>query len=442
MKNKIILIFGIITLLFLVIIVGTHGIYHYRHNIQDQKDKAWILAKTIAKSIELPMLEGEMDTVQEILAMVGQLEHFKRIHLADSNGTICYSSVPKRIGTFTESQIIKEALAKKVPIDGFEHRDKDHIFSLALPVPNEPRCYSCHGKNKDILGVLRIGIDWIPVKMNLIKLFRREVMTAGIFYIFILLLSMLFQRLYNNAQHAYRDLQRTQEKLIQTEKMAAIGQMAAANSHDLRNPLTGIKMATYYLGSKIDKNNLEINNILKDIELEIDYASNVVTNILTFAKPTQLIYAPVDINGIIDETTHLISIQKKHVDIKLVKNYGSGMPQILIDVKQIKQVMINLITNALQAMPGGGQLTITTKLANEHLEIEVKDNGTGINKEDLDKIFTPFFTTKARGVGLGLSIVDSIIKKHAGSFEIKSEIGKGTIFIVKLPLKKENEERG
>lgn len=442
MKNKIILIFGILTLLFLVIVVGTHGIYHYHHNIQDQKDKAWILAKTIAKSIELPMLEGEMATVQEMLMMVGQLEHLKRIHIADSNGAIYYSSMPERIGTLTQSRIIQEALVKKTPVDGFEHRDKDYIFSLALPIPNEPRCYGCHSRDKDILGVLRVGIDWIPIKVQLIKLFQRETITAGIFYAFILLLAMLFQRLYNNAQHAYRDLQRTQEKLIQTEKVAAIGQMAAAISHDLRNPLTGIKMAAYYLGSKIDKNNLEINNILKDIELEIDYASNVVTNILTFAKPSQLIYTPVDINEIIDETTRLISIQKKQADIKLVKNYGSGIPPILIDVKQIKQVMVNLMTNAFQAMPGGGQLTITTKAANNYLEIEVKDNGAGIKKEDLDKVFTPFFTTKARGVGLGLSIVDSIIKKHAGSFEIKSEIGKGTIFIIKLPFKKENETRG
>jgi len=343
--------------------------------------------------------------------------------------------MPERVGTPTGSAVILKALKEKKEFDSFEQRDSDYLFSLALPIPNEQRCYPCHGKDKDILGVLRVGIDWIPIRKNLAAVVQRDIIVSLIFYVCILFLSLLFQRLYNNAQRAYSHLQQTQEQLIKTEKMAAIGQMAAAISHDLRNPLTGIKMATYYLGSKVNRQDSEIDNILKDIELEIDYASNVVTNILTYSRPTELIYSQIDINKLIEDTLHFVHLQNRELSIDIDKNYDPNIPEVLIDAKQFKQVIINLFSNSLQAMPKGGRLIISTSGLNDEIIIKIQDTGVGIAKSDVDKIFAPFYTTKARGVGLGLSIVSNIVKKHGGIIELNSEEGQGTTFIIKLPLK-------
>ncbi|MBU1044885.1 MAG: hypothetical protein KJ915_10870 [Candidatus Omnitrophica bacterium] len=439
MGNRLILILGVLSLVFLVIIVSSHSLYHYHHSVRDQKEKGWVLANTIAKSLDLPMLEGEMTTVQEMLVTVGELEHLRRIHLTDSAGIIRYSSDPTRINTATGSDVIKQVLVNKVEVDAFEQRGDDYIFSLALPIFNEKRCQPCHGDTKDLLGVLRVGMDWVPIRKNLMTVLRRDVIVSVIFFVFIVVISILFQRLYNNAQQAYVHLQQTQQQLIKTEKMAAIGQMAAAISHDLRNPLTGIKMATYYLGSKIDKSEVEINSILQDIELEIDYASNVVTNILTYSRPTELIYTMSNINKIIEDTMHFVNLKNRDEGIELIKEYDNNIPEILLDNKKIKQVIVNLLSNSMQAMPNGGQLKISTKLNPDNVQISISDTGKGIEKSVQERIFTPFFTTKARGVGLGLSIVNNIVQKHGGKTEVISEIDKGTVFIVTLPISKQRD---
>ncbi|MFH1061608.1 MAG: ATP-binding protein [Candidatus Omnitrophota bacterium] len=439
MGNRLILILGVLSLVFLVIIVSSHSLYHYHHSVRDQKEKGWVLASTIAKSLDLPMLEGEMTTVQEMLVTVGELEHLRRIHLTDCTGIIRYSSDPSRINSVTGSSVIFRALTEKREVDAFEQRGDDFIFSLALPIFNEKRCQPCHGDKKEILGVLRVGMDWEPIRKNLRTVLARDVIVSVTFFVFIIVISILFQRLYNNAQQAYVHLQQTQLQLIKTEKMAAIGQMAAAISHDLRNPLTGIKMATYYLGSKIDKSEVEINSILQDIELEIDYASNVVTNILTYSRPTELIYTMSDINKIIEDTMHFVNLKNRDKSIELIKEYDNTIPEILLDNKKIKQVIVNLLSNSMQAMPKGGQLKIATKLNQDNVQIIVSDTGIGIEKSVQERIFTPFFTTKARGVGLGLSIVSNIVQKHGGKTEVSSEVDKGTIFTVTLPIRKHVE---
>jgi len=437
MGNRFILIFGILSLIFLVIIVSSHSLYQYNHSIIDQKAKAWVLAKTLVKSLDLPMLEGEMESVQKMLVTVGEIEHLKRIHITDDKGVIRYSSNPKKVNTATGSEVIKQALESHEEVDDFEQREEDNIFSLALPIPNEKRCHNCHGGKKQILGILRVGIDWGPIKADLGKVLQRDIIVSLLFYGVILVLSFLLQGLYNNAQKAYVHLQQTQTQLIKTEKMAAIGQMAAAISHDLRNPLTGIKMATYYLGSKIDRSESELTNILKDIELEIDYASNVVTNILTYSRPIELIYAPTDINKVIEDTMHFVDLQNREETIELLREYDPHIPDVMVDNKQIKQVIINLLLNSVQAMQNGGKLTVRTRLIKDTVEIVVEDTGVGIEKKVIDRIFVPFFTTKARGVGLGLSIVNNIVLKHHGMTSVESEKDKGTIFKVILPIRKD-----
>ncbi len=434
MGNRLILILGILSSIFIFIIIGAHSSYYYRHNIRDQEEKALALTETAFSALASFMLEGEMDKIQDILVSVGKLEHLKHIHIIDEKGRIGYSSQPEKINTQGAGKFLTQALTRGEKVSGLEEIGETKDYCVILPIKNEPRCYSCHRKGTKILGALEVALDWKPVRKILKIHLRNDIIVAFLFYAFILLMSVLFGRLYNNAQTSLKNLKAAQEQLVKTEKMAAVGQMAAAISHDLRNPLTGIKMAAYYLGTKIDKSELELNNILRDIELEIDYASNVVTNILTYAKPVELIYTHADINKLLEDTITFVHLQNRDLTIKLVKKYAPNIPEIFIDSKQIKQVFINVLTNAIQAMPNGGTLSITTRLVGRDLEVEIKDTGLGISKDDFGKIFDPFFTTKARGVGLGLSISNNIINKHGGKMKIISELGLGTTFLMSLPV--------
>jgi len=441
MNNRLILFLALISLVFLIVLNFVNNKFYRQQALDMQKEKAMILVSTIAKSLDLPMNDGEMATVQEMLQTVGQLQHFKRIHLTDDTGLIRYSSNPWQINTVTGSDVIKQAIREKKVSEGFEYRDKDYIFTLAMPILNEHRCYSCHDDKKALLGILRVGIDWSPIQATLSGLLWRDVIVSVYFFITIVILSFLFQRLYSNAQKSYLHLKQAQEQLIKAEKMAAIGQMAAAISHDLRNPLTGIKMATYYLASKLNNAQPEITNILKDIELEIDYASNVVTNILTYSRPTELIYTRADIHKLIEDSLHFVALQNKEDNVKVVTEFDPAVPEVLIDAKQVKQVIINLFANAMQAMAqSGGSLTIRTRLQDKTVVIIISDTGVGVERKNLDRIFAPFFTTKARGVGLGLAIVHNIIRKHDGSIDVSSIVGTGTSFTIRLPIRSDVSE--
>ena len=172
MGNKFILILGTLSLVFLSIIVSSHGLFHYHHSINDQKIQAQALVQTIAKSIDLPMLRGEMDIVQEMLVTVGELKNIRRVHITDENGIIGYSSDPKRIKDKTGSEVIKESIQRDQVIERFEHRGKDFIYSLAIPLHNEKRCHSCHGNEKELLGILRLGIDWTPIRASLMRVYK------------------------------------------------------------------------------------------------------------------------------------------------------------------------------------------------------------------------------------------------------------------------------
>jgi len=440
MKNKIILLFGILTLIFLIITVGSHTFYHYRETVIMQKERAWLVAGTIARSLEIPMLAGEMERVQQMLVTVGEAEHLKRVHIITPKGIIQYSSTPARLGTLTGSALIFKVIREQRMMGDFEQRDGDNIYSLAMPIMNEPRCYTCHSSEQQLLGVLRVGLDWDPVRKKLAAVMRQDILVSVVYYLLIMVMAVLFQRLYNNAQQAVADLKQAQEQLIKTEKMAAIGQMAAAISHDLRNPLTGIKMATYYLATKINAQEPELSNILKDIELEIEYASNVVTNVLTYSRPMQLMYARCNLNELIESTMHFISLQNRDQQISVKKQYDPDMPSFLMDGRQMKQVVVNLLSNAIQAMPQGGIITLSTRRKQATVELAVQDSGSGVPRETRDNIFLPFFTTRARGVGLGLSIVDTIVKKHGGTVRAENVPGAGALFTVELPIRNDIPE--
>ena len=229
------------------------------------------------------------------------------------------------------------------------------------------------------------------------------------------------------------ELKEAQKKLLQSEKMAALGQIAAAVSHELKNPLTGIKMAAYFLRDKVNCEDTEANKSISDIESEADRANKIVMEILTFSQPISPIFNTLNVNDVLAEILPVQQYQAELHDITVIKQLQEIKSVIKADRDQLKQIFDNLINNALQAMGAGGELTIISLEEKDNIKVKIKDTGVGISEENLKSIFQPFFTTKDKGIGLGLSIVNEIVKKHQGTISVESRLGQGTTFIVSFP---------
>jgi two-component system, NtrC family, sensor kinase len=238
-------------------------------------------------------------------------------------------------------------------------------------------------------------------------------------------------------------LQKTQQQLIQSEKLASVGQLAAGVAHELNNPLGGIMIYSSLLLEKARKQNAEAQD-LERIVTETERCRKIVRGLLDFSRQTRLESAMADLNKIIKSTLGLVSRQALFHDIRVVENLTENLPLIFADVGQIQQVLLNIILNAAEAMGGKGRLIITTEcLDSEYVIASIDDTGPGMSHEILSKIFVPFFTTKphGKGTGLGLAVAYGIIKKHNGEILVESQEGVGSKFTIKLPVMKHAESR-
>ena len=239
-------------------------------------------------------------------------------------------------------------------------------------------------------------------------------------------------------------LKDTQEQLIRTEKLAAVGTLASGVSHELRNPLSAIKNAVFLLKRKLSRNVMpdvdeKVLQFLDIMDKEIDRSTRIINDLLGFTRVAKPARIRSDIRIVINDALSRVTIAE---NIKLSKDLQSDLPMVTIDANQIGQVLINLIENACQAMTDGGKLQISTRKSKTFTEIEIADSGCGIPEKEINKIFDPLFTTKPKGIGMGLAVCHGIIDKHNGTIEVKSREGKGTNMIIKLPLEDKDAGTG
>jgi len=232
-----------------------------------------------------------------------------------------------------------------------------------------------------------------------------------------------------------RKLRQTQEQLLQSEKLAAMGRLTSQIAHELNNPLYGIMNTLELLKTEISPQNKR-RKILEMALSETERLSDMLRKMLSFSKPDEEAKQPSDINKILDEILLLHEKQLREYNIALSVSLGEGLGEVYASKNQLRQVFLNMIANARDAMPDGGTLTVTTHRAWNMIHIEFSDTGTGIRKENLNKIFDAFFTTKdsVKGVGLGLSVCYGFIRDHGGNIEVSSQIGSGTTFTITLPV--------
>lgn len=252
---------------------------------------------------------------------------------------------------------------------------------------------------------------------------RQEIATVGIFM-------DLKERL-----EMERRLKTTQEQLLQSEKLAAMGRLTSQIAHELNNPLYGIMNTLELMKTEISPGN----NRRKILEMALSETvrlTELLHKMLTFSKPDQKEKQPVDINTILDEILLLHEKQFSENNIIIEIHLADGMPSVLASKNQLRQVFLNMFHNAGDAMPDGGILTVKTAVEDGEIAIEISDNGIGINEKDIKNIFDAFFTTKSsvKGVGLGLSVCYGFIAEHGGDIQVTSEQGVGTCFKITLPV--------
>lgn len=244
----------------------------------------------------------------------------------------------------------------------------------------------------------------------------------------------LTKTLEDKVKEKTEELHAAQEKLIQSEKLTALGKLSAAIAHEVNNPLTSILLNGYLLAEKIGSKEKCKDNLNLIIE-ETMRCSNIIKGLLEFARQSIPEKRVTDINDLIEKTLPLFQSQAILNKVNFIKQLDKNVPMILVDPDKMKQVIINVILNAIEAMPQGGDLTIITSADNSEVKVIIGDTGVGILQDCLNKIFDPFFTTKgAKGTGLGLSVSYGIIQQHNGTIDIESEVGKGTTVIIKLPI--------
>ncbi len=253
----------------------------------------------------------------------------------------------------------------------------------------------------------------------------------------------LYSRLEKSHQQlkiSHEELEHAQRQLIQTEKMASLGQLAAGVAHELNNPIGSIMMFSRILQKELGPNE----QWQKDITLvvqEADRAAKIVKDLLSFSRETKIKPGLANINNVIEEALSLLVKQSLFHNIQVQWRLAASLPTTFADPDLLKQVFLNIILNAAQAMEGKGTLTIQTLELDrgQGIEIRIEDTGKGIPEEHLPRLFDPFFTTKEKGTGLGLSLVYSIVSKHKGAVRAESQLGQGATFIIDLPVLGQDE---
>ena len=344
---------------------------------------------------------------QDIVGVMTELDRFKDIDLHRS-----FLNMEQRLPTPTEDQIraVLEKIGKMPPNRNLDCR--------ACGYP------SCREKAIAVVQGLAREENCLPYLLEESKRMYRQL-----------------EKSHRELQFSHQELEQAQVQLVRTEKLASVGQLAAGVAHEINNPLGTITIYAHLLQKSLKADDPRREDAALILS-EAGRAKEIVQGLLSFAREKKLKVVEVNVNDILEEVCGLVVNQPLFRNIILEKCFGGGLPTIVADEAQLKQVFLNIILNAGQAMEGGGMLTISTGSWKDRIRIRFKDTGPGISPEVLGHLFDPFFTTKEKGTGLGLAISYGIIERHRGTIDVETELGKGSTFVVTLPVAASEERAG
>ncbi len=231
-------------------------------------------------------------------------------------------------------------------------------------------------------------------------------------------------------------------QLIQSQKLAAIGELSAGIAHEINNPIAIIAQEAEWAAHLVAEAEkapgadfVEVKDSLREIRSQVDRCKNITHKLLDFARKREPVLQEVDVARLIDDMARLVDKEASYKNVTLVRTLPQDLPSLRTDAPLLRQVVLNLMTNALHAVDTGGRIEASARADDQALEININDNGSGILPENMDKIFNPFFTTKApgQGTGLGLSLCHTLVTGMGGTIQVDSAQGQGTTFTVRLP---------
>ncbi|MGH7775115.1 MAG: ATP-binding protein [Candidatus Binatia bacterium] len=255
-------------------------------------------------------------------------------------------------------------------------------------------------------------------------------------------LASAFDQMAERIMHREQELKQSQNIIRRADRLSSLGMLTAGLAHEIRNPLVAIRTFTQLLPERYQDK--EFREGFQTTALkEVDRICGLVNDLLSFARPSAPNVSAENVNEIVESIIRILETEAKEKGVQIYRRFSPSLPKIFIDKEQIKQVSMNVILNALQSMEDDGTVEVSTQLftrngSEQFVQIGVWDSGVGIAEKDLENIFTPFFTTKKEGSGLGLSISHQIVEEHGGHIIVESKVGKGTTFFINLPVEPVN----
>lgn len=421
-----------------------------------QREAELIVAVT-ERAIERAMTEGKTDQVRAILEEIGALPHLVALWIADAGGKI--------VGSSTPADQAAEAVG------------------ISRPIPNRPACHGCHGADRTLLGAIHARVAFPSVVSHVAGQWTVMVLPAILALVaagalIAIYFTLVVGRRIGALSHAIRrvqagdltakvpqddhdelgrlgesfnvmvarlgDAQRQLEdrhaaEIRRAEHLAALGKVAAGIAHEINNPLAGMQncVRTLLKGTIDERRRARYLEMLREGLARID---RIVSQLLNFARESPPRLARTDLAAVVTDALALVEHEVQARNIVCAVAFEPGLPALVADARQLEQVFLNIVMNALEAMPPGGTITITAGVrrrdGDRFVEARIADTGVGIPPENLPRVFDPFFTTKevGNGTGLGLSVSYGIVKAHGGAIEVESEVGKGSTFVVVLPV--------
>ena len=453
-------------------------------------EKTKIISEFIEENVIRAMEKGRHFDMHRILRNFAVYRDVRKISLISSDGTIKASTqedeLNRKVGDLEfylrDHDFIRE---EKVQLkDGRIERERVYYFNS--PILNRPECFQCHDKEKRIIGVLTVAnslkemdtmVSKIEIHSIILAIIIIGFLSFALGFLFLKFVNIPIKRLTETMRKAEEgDLtvkvsvksrdeigslaenlnimikklnlakqegERYHQELIQrADRMATIGELASGIAHEIRNPLAGIQGAIQILAEGFPKEDPRT-QVADEIQKQIYKLERLVRDLLNYAKPIPANYLSTDINGLVDKVLSFFVTQRgMPVDYKIEKRLFSSLPRTMIDPSSMEQAFLNIILNAQKAMPKGGTFTVSTVPLSKRkddgkevheVQIIFEDTGIGIPRENLSKIFNPFFSTRTDGTGLGLAIAKNIVERHGGRIEVESQINVGTKFVITLP---------
>ena len=448
------------------------------HLIESNQVTANLLLATIEKSIFTAMKNGDSPQVQQIIEVVGKGDRLLNLRIFHPDGTILKSANPLEIGrqvNLADFNVFKEGRSEAT----FRVNGRDAL-TIIRPIVTDERCYLCHGVGRRVVGVLNMNFDLTKTTQLLHEsaniafssmLILISLFSLGITYILLRFVRQpiqemtakmakvqsgdlsvrltprnrdemgqlmgSFNSMVDNLEQTKIELEKYHyQQMERADRLAAVGEMSTGIAHEIKNPLACISGAISVLADDYDVNDPRRDVVTKVLE-QISRLDKTATDLLAFGKPGTPEFSYVDINELLKKTLFFVAQHPEARNVERILELTRELPPVWIDIKQIQQVFFNIIINAIQAMPEGGLLTLTTDRVQRNeenfVQVTIHDTGKGIAAEVLEKIFVPFFTTKMQGTGLGLPICRQLVEHNHGIIEVESFPQQGATFSILLP---------